>query len=168
MSTGEPFSEPAEAARLLQVSASGLRRLAASYEHVHGELPRKGGTQARLFPQEAVERLAQARALVEAGRCKSTVEALTALEQGLEPEPGAEMAGQRLTAPEAATGEALRVLLQEVQTMRTELERLRVVVEDRDRAQLPPDGPRPAAGHGLIVRAALWLEQLLRGLRSGD
>jgi hypothetical protein len=158
----EAFYEPAEAARRLQVSASGLRRLATSYEQVHGELPRKGGTQARLFPQEAVERLAQARMLVDRGRFKSTVEALTALEKGLEPEPGAEMIGQGLTAPEAATGEALGLLVAEMQSMKAELERLRFVVEDRNPAQLPPDSPRQAAEHGLLVRVALWLERFLK------
>lgn len=89
----EPYLEAGAAARQLGVSPSGLRRLADSYEGVHGELPRKDGTKARLYPAEALERLAQARVLVEAGTYKSTVEALTALARGLEPDPQVEIAG---------------------------------------------------------------------------
>lgn len=90
MSTGgaEPAGlyPPREAARLLEVSGSGLRRLAEIYAEVHGELPRddstKGERKARLWPAEALERLQAARALVQANRYPSIKEALEALEHG--------------------------------------------------------------------------------------
>lgn len=157
-----PFTEPGEAARRLGVSPSGLRRLADAYEGVYGLLNRRGGTGARLFTEEALERLAQARALVEIGRYKSTTEALVALERGLEPDLPADLAGTGRIGAEAATGEALGVLLGELRSLRAEVERLRVVVEDKNPAQLSSNSPRPAADHGLIVRAALWLERLLK------
>ncbi len=159
------YLEPGEAARRLGVSPSGLRRLSKAYEEAHGELPRKGGTQARLYPEEALEQLAQARVLVEVGRCKSTLEALTALERGLEPETATDMSGHRPTAPETGTGEALGVLTGELRALRSEVERLRGVIEDRNPAQLPSGDEAPAPEHGPLVRAALWLERFLR--RSG-
>jgi hypothetical protein len=77
---------PREAARLLEVSGSGLRRLAEIYAEVHGELPRdestKGERKARLWPAEALERLQKARALVDAKRYGSIRDALEALERG--------------------------------------------------------------------------------------
>ncbi len=161
----EAYVEPGEAARRLGVSPSGLRRVASAYEAVHGELPRKNGTGARFYPEEALERLTQARALVETGRCKSTVEALTALEKGLEPETPTEMTGHRPTALEAGAGEALAVLMAELRGVREEVARLRAVVEDRDPARLPPGENVPAPEHGPLVRFALWLERFLR--RSG-
>lgn len=60
---------------------SGLRRYATLYEQVHGELPRRPNTQSRLYPGEALERLAAARQLVETERAKSILEALQALEE---------------------------------------------------------------------------------------
>jgi DNA-binding transcriptional MerR regulator len=158
-----PFTEPGEAARRLGVSPSGLRRLSDAYEQVHGPLNRRGGTGARLFTEEALERLAQARTLVEGRRYKSVVEALTALARGLEPDLPAEMTGHRPTALDAATGEALGVLLGELRGLRAEVERLRVVVEDKSPPQLPSDNLRPAAEHGPLVRVALWLERRLQG-----
>jgi DNA-binding transcriptional MerR regulator len=161
----EPFSEPAEAARRLGVSASGLRRLAAAYEEAHGPLPRKGGTKARLFPAEALERLGRARVLVEVGRYRSTLEALQALQTGAEPEGGAEMPEMPDSGDLTASERQLEAVVGELRRLRDEVERLRSVVEQRGPAELPQDGPRPAAAHGLIVRAALWLERFLRRSR---
>ncbi len=83
---------PREAARLLDVSPSGLRRLAAIYSDLYGELPRdkseQGEHKTRLWPAEALERLRAARALVDAKRWPSIKDALEALERGEEaPEP---------------------------------------------------------------------------------
>jgi DNA-binding transcriptional MerR regulator len=155
------YLEPGEAARRLGVSPSGLRRLSKAYEEVYGPLNRRGGTGARLYPEEALEQLARARVMVEAGRCKSTLEALTALERGLEPETATDVSGHRPTAPETALG----VLTGELRALRSELERLRGVIEDRNPAELPSGDEAPAPEHGPLVRAALWLELFLR--RSG-
>jgi DNA-binding transcriptional MerR regulator len=157
------YVEPGEAARRLGVSPSGLRRVASAYEEVHGPLNRRGGTGARLFTVEALERLAQARALVENGRYKSTVEALTGLEKGLEPETPIEMTGHRPAALEAGTGEALAVLIAELRAVRDEVARLRAVVEDRNGSALPPGENVPLPEHGPLVRFALWLERRFRG-----
>jgi hypothetical protein len=75
---------PKQAADRLHVSASGLRRLASIYAAVHGDLPREPDTQNRLWPEEAVEQLEQARALVQAERFKSIKEALEAIARGVD------------------------------------------------------------------------------------
>lgn len=126
-----------QAAQQLEVSSSGLRRLANAYEAVFGELPRDPGTQARGYPEEAIERLRAARRGVETGQYKSTQAALGALKRGVPVDAG-EMAGRQDAAAQDATGQALRVLTAEMQAMRAEIERLRLAVEERDRAQLPP------------------------------
>lgn len=73
--SGNVYEAPKMVAERLQVSSSGLRRLAAIYEGVHGALPKDpmGG---RLWSPQAVARLEAAKALVDAGRVKSVREAL--------------------------------------------------------------------------------------------
>lgn len=127
-----------QAAQQLEVSSSGLRRLANAYEAVFGELPRDPGTQARGYPEEAIERLRAARRGVETGQYKSTQAALGALKRGVPVDAGTEMVGGQDDAAQDATGQALRVLTAEMQAMRAEIERLRLAVEERDRVQLPP------------------------------
>ena len=56
MEPAEVYEAGAAAARL-GVSPSGLRRYAAIYEELHGELPRKVNTKSRLYPAEALERV---------------------------------------------------------------------------------------------------------------
>lgn len=150
-----------QAAQHLEVSSSGLRRLANAYEGVFGELPRDPGTQARGYPEEAIERIRAARRGVEAGQYKSTQAALRALKRGVAVDAGEQMAGPQDTAAEGATGQALGVLVAEMQAMRAEMERLRVAVEEKEQAQLPPASPTPATEYGPVVRAAMWLEGLL-------
>jgi len=69
------YQAPKLVASQLRVSASGLRRLAAIYESVHGPLP-KDAMGGRLWSTAAVARLQSAKALVDAGRVKSVREAL--------------------------------------------------------------------------------------------
>jgi hypothetical protein len=152
------FLEPSAAAERLGVSASGLRRLAPIYEKVHEPLPRRGtgdeSKRARLWSTESVERLKDARTLVEQGRCKTILEALKALQVGvistLEVEPvnskqGLDMATQR----------TLEVLIKEVSALRDEVEALR---KDTGTKSLETD----RLDHGPVARFGLWLERLLR------
>jgi hypothetical protein len=110
---------------------------------------------ARLWSTEAVERVKDARALVEQGRCKTILEALQALQAGvittLEVEPT-----NRQTGLDVATQRTLEVLIKEVSALRDEVAELRKdtgtkSLETSDRVE-----------QGLIVRFGLWLERLLR------
>jgi hypothetical protein len=154
-----------QAAKQLGVSGSGLRRLAAAYETVFNELPRQPGTKARGYPEEAVERIRSARRGVESGQYKSVEAALSALKKGVHVDSGAEMDGAPDAGSQAASELALGVLAEEMRAMRTELERLRSIVEVRNPSALPPGENVPAPEHGPLVRFALWLERFLR--RSG-
>lgn len=151
--------EPAIAAKRLGVSASGLRRLAPIYEEVHGELPRKGSgaedKRARLWPQEAVERLQDARRLVELERFRTISDALRALESGAVVETVELEPRDRHAGADIATQQALQRLLEEMQALRAE------VAELRD--ETPPE--KEPQEHGPLVRFALWVEQRLRGER---
>ncbi len=80
----QTYLTPKEAARQLDISPSGLRRLSGVYCEIHGDLPRDPNTDARLWPEVAVERLKQARGLVEANRFSSIKEALEAIEKGID------------------------------------------------------------------------------------
>ncbi len=148
--------EPSAAAEGLGVSASGLRRLAPIYEQVHGPLPRRGSgaenKRARLWSVEAVERLKDARALVEQGRCKTILEALQALQAGvittLEIEPTNRQAGL-----DVATQRTLELLIKEVSALRDEVAELR---KDTGTKSLETSD---RLDHGLLVRFALWFER---------
>jgi hypothetical protein len=150
--------EPATAAEKLGVSASGLRRLAPIYEQVHEPLPRRGigdkSKRARLWSVEAVDRLQDARALVEQGRCKTILEALRALQAGvittLEVEPV-----NRQQGLDVATQRTLELLVKEVSALRDEVAELR---QDTDQRKSLETSDR----HGLIVRFGFWLESVLR------
>lgn len=147
--------EPATAAKHLGVSASGLRRLGPLYEKVHGELPRKGtgaeDKRARLWPQEAVERLQAARDLVDRERYRTISEALKALQSGAVDEPIDLEPGHRHAGADIATQQALQRLLEEMQALRAE------VAELRD--ETPPKKEPHDLRHGLLVRLALRLEK---------
>jgi hypothetical protein len=151
--------EPSAAAERLGVSASGLRRLAPIYEHVYEPLPRRGSgdksKRARLWSTESVDRLQDARSLVDKGRCKTILEALKALQAGvittLEVEPVNSQQGL-----DVATQRTLEMLIREVSALRDEIAELRQTtgtksLETSDRVE-----------QGLIVRFGLWLERLLR------
>ncbi len=152
--------EAGAAAERLGVSPSGLRRYASLYEQLHGELPRKVNTENRLYPDEALERLATARRLVEVKRCKSILEALEALEQGVKPDlPAAEV--QVLVGLQ---GDAALALLEELRAVRSEVAEMRV--EMQKLAALPPADKRAGAEAGLLVRLAARVERWLGRLRS--
>jgi hypothetical protein len=107
-----------DAAEKLGVSASGLRRLGTIYAQVHGELPRERRTEKRIWTSQVVERLGQARALVEAERYRSIKEALKALDKGVDMDVATELA----TPVQEPTPEALGVLLQEIRSLQDRLE----------------------------------------------
>ncbi len=159
--------DPAAAADLLGVSASGLRRLAPIYESVYGDLKRVGrgaaDKRAREWTAEAVERLQTARGVTGRGKPYRTIEAaLEALRAGVEVAAVEIDFAGRHAGGEGALGETLQVLIGEIQALRGE------VLELKQNQALPQ--PRaaeknPAAAqdddssnHGLLVRLALWLE----------
>lgn len=105
-----------DAAERLGVSASGLRRLGSIYSQVHGELPRERNTEKRIWTSEVIERLAQARALVEAERYRSIKEALEALDRGV-----ADVVVELAPQVQPPLPEALEVLLDEIKTLNARL-----------------------------------------------
>jgi hypothetical protein len=112
---------PHEVQARLEVSASGLRRLAGIYERTVTPLPRD--ERGRVWPEEAVEALEDARALVRENRAVSIEAAL----RGQEVEPGAE--------PYPATQAKLpsRGAIDPGQAILEELRALRALVEEQNR-----------------------------------
>jgi DNA-binding transcriptional MerR regulator len=152
--------EAGAAAERLGVSPSGLRRYAALYEQVHGGLPRKVNTENRLYSGESLERLATARRLVEVKRCKSILEALEALEQGVRPDlPAAEV-----QVVGGMTGDAAWALLEELRAVRSEVAEMRV--EMQKLAALPPADKGAGKGAGLLTRLAGRVEGWLGRFRG--
>ena len=92
------YQSPRLVAGRLGVSASGLRRLAAIYEGVFGELP-KDAMGGRLWEAQAVARLEAAKMLVDAGRVKSVKDALKRPKDQVEAE--LETLPQKVDASEA-------------------------------------------------------------------
>ncbi|MEF2280369.1 hypothetical protein V3W47_18910 [Deinococcus sp. YIM 134068] len=70
---------PAQVGERLEVSPAGLRRLAVTYEEVHGPLPRPPGSPSRLWPLPAVEAVEMARVMVAEGEAPSIRRALELL-----------------------------------------------------------------------------------------
>ncbi len=110
---------PHEVQARLEVSASGLRRLAGIYERTIGPLPRDD--RGRVWPEEAVHALEDARALVRESRAVSIEAALRGQEVGGEAEPYP--ATQKPSLDEINPG---AVILEE-------LRRLRELVEEQNR-----------------------------------
>ncbi len=187
--TNEPVTvfDAATAAQAVGVSVSGLRRLAPIYEEVYGELPRGGrgsGDSPRLWPQDAAARLFTARTMVAAGQYRSVRDALLAMERGSAPSADAVAA----LGSEGNVAEALGLVLAEMQesralnsALRVELAELRGQLAElrtqRQPAALPSAEPSvkvdvdgttvtPNRSPGPFVRAAEWLERLLRGGRG--
>jgi DNA-binding transcriptional MerR regulator len=113
--------EAGTAAERLGVSASGLRRLAIIYETIFDELPRKPRSNNRLFPEEAVERLQAARALLQVEKYRTINEALEAIKYGLVAEDEIK-ASQAIKEP---APQALELLITEIQGLREDLKRTR-------------------------------------------
>ncbi len=143
--------EPKDVAARLRMSVAGLRRLEHQYERVHGELPTN--ERGRLWPEEAVEAMEEARAIVRSGRAVS-VEA--ALRGAISPE-GVEVPP---VPPRPAAGD-LAALAEEVRALRGAVEEqnrlLREVVEEQNR-RLGEQGERLAA----VERARELVEETVR------
>lgn len=110
---------PHEVQARLEVSASGLRRLAGIYERTVGPLPRDD--RGRVWPEGAVEALEDARALVRESRAVSIEAALRGQEVGSDAEPYP--ATQRPPVDEISPGAAIL----------EELRSLRMLVEEQNR-----------------------------------
>lgn len=154
--------DPAAAAERLEVSASGLRRLAPIYESVFGELKRVGkgdeDKRAREWSGEAIDRLQVARALTGRGRPYRTIEsALEAIRDGLVTDSVEIDSGGRQSAIDPAIAEALQVLLVEVRALRAE------VVELKQGQQLEPlVRAENSQEESVIVGFARRLDKLLK------
>lgn len=110
------YQSPKLVAGRLGVSASGLRRLAAIYEGVFGELP-KDAMGGRLWEAQAVARLEAAKTLVDAGRVKSVKDALKRPKDLIEAE--LETLPQKVDA-----SEALSLVLAELRDLRAQVSAL--------------------------------------------
>ncbi len=176
MNDADIVYDPARAADLLGVSASGLRRLAPIYESVFGDLKRVGrgdeSKRSREWPNEAVGRLQAARQVTGRGRPYRTIEAaLGAIRDGVEVE-GVEIDfASRGVGADVAIGETLQVLLSEIQALRGEVLELKEnqslpqpAAEIKNSAQVTNPAPVEASKrqYGVLVRFSLWLESLLR------
>ncbi len=170
MADAEVVLSPGEAARVLGVSPSGLRRLAVVYGEVYGELQKDAGGTSRIWPREAVVRLQAARALMAAGQARSVRDALRAVEGGAAPPVEMAAAAGDVVAALGVVATRLEALQDSNQRLEAEVAALRSEVEGlRALRALPASERSPAvegggAGEdGLVVRAARWLEQRLRG-----
>lgn len=131
------FLESGEAADQLGVSASGMRRLAVIYESVHGDLPRKTKTDARLFSSSVIEKLRMARELVERYNYKSIAEALQEISGGVRPDI---VTSSALESQAEVSGASAGVLLAEMRIMQERLEGLEAHVGNLTRQLEAPKG----------------------------
>ncbi len=168
MNDADIVYDPARAADLLGVSASGLRRLAPIYESVFGELKRVGkgdeSKRSREWTTEAIERLQTARGVTGRGRPYRTIEAaLGAIREGAEVE-GVEIDfGGRQAGAEGAIGETLQVLLSEIRFLRGEVLELKSLPQIKNSSEPGAAAQEnDSSNHGVLVRFSLWLESLLR------
>ncbi len=134
MADAEVVLSPGEAARVLGVSPSGLRRLAVVYGEVYGDLHKEAGGTSRVWPQEAVVRLQQARALMAVGQARSVKDALMAVEGGASPRVEMAAAGGDVAAALGMLAAQLEAVLEsnrrlegEVAALRSEVESLRAL-----------------------------------------
>lgn len=178
---------PAEAARLLRVSVSGLRRYGLLYEAIFDPLPRDPQGR-RLWTPGAVERLRRAKALMAEGRAVSIQTALEMDETPVQDvqevtlhDPSTEALRRLSAALDTITRleQTNRQFLQEVSALRermeqgdpntdelrrmnaflmTELERARTVAHEQPATVEEKDG---AAGSP-VLRVIQWLERKLR------
>jgi hypothetical protein len=160
--------DPAQAAELLGVSASGLRRLAPIYESVFGELKRVGKgdeeKRSREWPSDAIERLLTARRLTGRGKPYRTIEAaLEAIRDGVETDTTDIDLRSRQTGADVATSQALQVLIGEIQALRLEVAELKQGRELEKENSAEVENSAPGENHGPVVRLALWLERRFRG-----
>jgi molybdenum-dependent DNA-binding transcriptional regulator ModE len=160
--------DPAAAADLLGISASGLRRLAPIYESVYGDLKRVGqgdeSKRSREWPTEAIERLQTARGVTGRGRPYRTIEAaLAALRSGVEVGSVEIDFGGRQAGADVATSQALQVLIGEIRLLRDEVAELKQGRElSQPHAEIKNLAPADRQ-HSLLLRLALWAEEKIRG-----
>lgn len=184
---GAAIYTPAEAAKLLSISVSGLRRYGAIYDKIFGELPRDPQNR-RVWTHAAVTRLRRAKGLVDTGKAVSIEaalenddipvqdsvevevrdpqnEALRRLGAALDTIARLERTNQQLIGEVVA----LRERLEQGDPNAAELRSLNAyLMAELERARATPTSPEPKAAQertGLFARAARWLEQRL--LRSG-
>jgi hypothetical protein len=183
--SAEVVLTPGEAARQLGVSPSGLRRLAVIYGEVYGDLQKDAGGTSRIWTQEAVTRLQQARALMAAGQARSVRDALVAVEGGASPRVEVAVSGGDVAAALGVVATQLEAVLEsnrrlegEVAALRSEVEGLRALpaserssegvrgggaAESSATGQSEAQGAAQAVEDGPAVRVVRWLEQRLRG-----
>lgn len=183
---GAAIYTPAEAAKLLSISVSGLRRYGAIYDEVYDPLPRDPQNR-RVWTHAAVTRLRHAKGLVDTGRAVSIQAALennsTPVQDNVEIEvrdPQNEALRRLGAALDTITkleqtnqqliGEvvALRQKLEQGDPNADELRRLNeyLMAElERARAAPAPSQEVKAKGEGPLTRAIRWVEGFLS--RSG-
>ncbi len=186
---GRTVYPPAEAARLLGVSVSGLRRYGLLYEGVFDQLPRDPQGR-RLWTPEAITRLRRAKALMAEGRAVSIQAALEADETPVQDTQGVVLHDPSTEAFTRLT-DALNVIIRleqtnqqlvhEVAALRERLEQgdpnaeeLRRMNDyligelERSRSTARDNAPTVAgSADGPVVRVVRWLERRLRGQRPG-
>ena len=170
-----------EVASELGLGAAMLRRYAATYETVSGDVITVHRRDGRLFTDVQVKVLSQARVLVQ----KTSVDVETAVKQALDkPLQIAPVALTQGSAPSsdaliaaftAAQQQANAPLLDELRGIRELLERLEATgqaslvepetaaqVAQLDKAEATARETAETSKRGLIVRAALWVERVLK------
>ncbi len=164
-----------ETASALGLGAAMLRRYASTYETISGDEITVHRRDGRLFTENQVKVLTQARAVV----MQTSVDVETALKQALDrplqPAPvalaqsGALGSDAFITALTDAQREANAPLLGELKGIRESLERLErtqlvepeTVGEIRQLDKTEATSETPKSEHGPVVRLALWLERVL-------
>jgi hypothetical protein len=131
----EVVLSPGEAARVLGVSPSGLRRLAVVYGEVYGALQKDASQTSRVWPQEAVVRLQRARALMAAGQARSVRDALVAVEGGAAAPVEMAVSDGRVEAALGVVATRLEAVLDSNRRLEAEVAALRAEVAAK---ALPP------------------------------
>lgn len=137
---------PAEVQARLEVSASGLRRLAGIYERAVGPLPRD--ERGRVWPEDAVEELERARAMVRDQRAVSIEAALRGQEAPAvedAPHSPGPIEGRIHPSPAEAILEELRALRQLVEEQNRRIAELEETVRSGRELEAPRDEPQEAA-----------------------
>ena len=175
---------PAEAARLLEISVSGLRRYGSIYDEVFDPLPRDPQKR-RVWTLEAVTRLKRAKGLVDEGKAVSIqaalevdeipvqdtvqvevrdpqTEALRRLGAALDTIKQLEQTNQQLISEVVA----LRERLEQGDPNADELRTLNAyLMNELERARATPQ-PVKATGDGPFTRALRWVEGFMGKGRS--
>ncbi len=129
---------PHEVQARLEVSASGLRRLAGIYERTVGPLPRDD--RGRVWPEDAVHALEDARTMVRESRAVSIEAALRGQSLGgeAEPYPATQRPAQGDMNPGAAILEELRRLRELVEEQNRRISELEEAVRTGRELEPPP------------------------------